>query len=253
LDAHPHVTLSHEFDVFSQWKSEPTLKHKEVLFTSLYKTSVRQAWEAMQAIQMYDKRRLCDAMFAIVPQQWQGRCNDYVEIIGDKKADITALRLESNPEIIEEMKSNLQVPLMFIYPIRHPLDMISTQVLRDSKAYLEYSHTGKVYNRTTMLLSYVKRFERRVANVHHWMESKWLDTLVVHNDDLISDPKSTLEKICAFLKISCTGDYIGNCTKVVFGTQSRTRDNVYWPSHVKQALLTTVKHYSFLARYQHDF
>ena len=239
--------------MFSHWKSQPDLKHKNVLFTSLYKTSVQQTWEVMQGLQKYDKRRLCDQLFTIVPEQWQGKCDGYLEVIGDKKADITARILESHPEIVEEMTSNLQLPLVFIYPMRHPLDMISTQVLRDTKAYLQYSHTDKVYNNTSMLLSLVTRFQRRVANIQHWMESKLLDTVVIHNDDLISDPKSTLERICAFLQIGCTADYIGNCTKVVFDTKSRTRNNVYWPSHLKQGLLNTVKHYSFLARYQHDF
>ena len=150
------------------------------------------------------------------------------------------------------MKSKLLLPKLFIYPIRHPLDMIATQILRDTNE-IQFRHTGKVFNDTTLLESYVQRFQYRVANIQHWMESKWLDMLTIYNDDLISDPPSTLRKMCAFLQITCTAEYIGNCTKLIYSSPSRTRDHVYWPSHLKQSLLNTVKHHSFLARYQHDF
>ena len=191
-------------------------------------------------------------LFNIVPGQWQGTCDGHLEVIGDKKAGKTARDLDLHPEMVYEMKSKLQLPLLFIYPIRHPLDMIATQILRDTNEH-QFRHTGKVFNDTTLLESYVRRFQYRVANIQHWMESKWLDILTIYNDDLISDPPSTLRKMCAFLQITCTAEYIGNCTKLIYSSPSRTRDHVYWPSHLKQSLLDTVKHHSFLARYQHDF
>ena len=242
-----------QFDLFSRWSSEPYLQNKRVLFTTLYTASAKVKWVATKALKLYDKRKLCHKLFAMVPDQWQGTCDGHLEVIGDKKGDKTALNLESHPEIIDEMKSKLQLPMLFIYPIRHPLDIISTQMLRETNEYHEMKHTKEVYNHTTLLESFVQRFQRRVANIQHWMESKWLDILPIYNDDLISDPPSTLTRICAFLQVTCTAEYLGNCTKVIFGSTSRTRDYVYWPSQLKQSLLNTVKHHSFLARYQHEF
>ena len=242
-----------QFDVFNHWSSQPRLQDKTVLFKALYTASAKLKWKATEALKVYDKRRLCDKLFNIVPDQWQGTCDGHLDVIGDKRSDKTELYLSSHPEIIDEMKSKLKLPMLFIYPIRHPLDLLSTQLLRSKNEYLQLKHTKEPVNHTGVLKSIVQGYQSRVANIQHWMESKWLDILPVYNDDMISDPSSTLTRICAFLQITCTEEYIGNCTKALFSSPSRTRDFVYWPSQLKQSLLDTVKHYSFLARYQNDF
>lgn len=242
-----------QFDLFSRWSTETYLQNKSELFRTLYKTSAKVQWIATKGMDSYKKHQLCHKLFGMVPDQWQGACDGHLEVIGDKKGEKTAQSLESQPEIINDMKSKLQLPMLFIYPIRHPLDMISTQMLRETEKYLEMKRTKKVYSNTTILEYFVQRFQRRVANIEHWMESKWLDILPVYNDDLINNPSSTLTSICAFLHVTCSAEYIGNCSKVIFHSTSRTRDYVYWPSQLKQRLGKTIRQHSLLARYQNDF
>jgi hypothetical protein len=45
--------------------------------------------------------------------------NRYLEVIGDKKASETARHMETHPETLYEMKSKLQLPTQFIYPVCH--------------------------------------------------------------------------------------------------------------------------------------
>lgn len=204
-------------------------------------------------MKVYAKSRLCDKFFNIVPGQWQGTFDDHFEIFGDKKADKTQLYLTSHPEIIKEMKAALNLTLQFIFPIRHPLDLLSTQVLRKTNSYLQLGHRVKVVKQTNYLKLILHNFQSIMATIHQWMESKWLNILPIHNDDLIKDPQSTLIKLCAFLHIKCTEEYISNCTKVIYSSPSRTRDFVYWPRDLKTSLLRTVKNYTFLEKYQYDF
>jgi hypothetical protein len=254
LDAHPRVAISHEYDVFQRWPSEPRLYVRRNFFKALYIASAKIKWKATEASKIYDKSRLCYKLFQIVPGQWQGSCDGHLEVVGDKKAAVTSMQLNFHPEILDEMKSKLHLPILFIYPLRHPLDMLSTQMLSETKEYKRLRHARKkVFNHTATLEVIVKRFQSRVATIHHWMDSKWLKILPVYNDDLIADPSSTLTEICSFLKISCTAEYIGNCSKTIFGSPSRSRVYVAWPSQLKQSLLDTVKNFSFLRRYQHDF
>jgi hypothetical protein len=253
LDAHPHMTVTHEFDVFTRWSSELDLQDKNVLFKTLYRASAEIRWRATEAWKVFPKDRLCHKLLNVVPGQWQGMCDGYLEIIGDKKASGTMRELLTHPKIIDEMNSKLHLPLMFIYPIRHPLDMISTQVLQSAGKYYNIKKTKGIFSNTTLLTMLVQSFQKRVTNIQRWMESKWLNILPVYNDDLIRDPALTLRRICAFLQITCTPEYIGNCSKLIFSSPSRTRDHVYWPSQVKQSLLDTVKQTSIISRYQNDF
>ena len=209
-------------------------------------------WEVKQTVKHYGQHRICSAAFAIIPNQWQGKCNQYLEIIGDKKASATAEVLASHPNILHQMQSKLQLPMVFIYAIRHPLDMIATQVMRAAKTYEQYAHTKRQYNNTKLLRNYVKKFETRVAAVQQWIESEWINVLPVYNDEMVHNPKVVLKEICSFLQITCSVDYIDSCSKFVFSDMSRTRDNVYWSSGIKRQVVTIVKRYKLLSRYQYD-
>ena len=209
-------------------------------------------WEVKQTVKYYGQHRICSAAFAIIPNQWQGKCDQYLEIIGDKKASATADVLASHPNILHQMQSKLKLPMVFIYAIRHPLDMIATQVMRAAKTYEHYAHTKRQYNNTKLLRNYVKKFETRVAAIQQWMESEWINVLPVYNDEMVRNPKVVLKEICSFLQITCSADYIDSCSKFVFSDMSRTRDNVYWSSGIKRQVVRIVKRYKLLSRYQYD-
>ena len=199
------------------------------------------------------KYRGCFTAYIRVPYQWQGKCDGYLEVIGDKKAQATLRAIQANSKIVDEIQSKLGLPMSFIYPLRHPLDMVATHVLRETGKYETYSHTNKQLYNLPKLKSAIHHFNNLTKAIQDWMDSKMLDILPVHNDDLIYDTKRTLETVCGFLNVTCTSDYIGNCGKVIYKESSRTRDNVYWPPDLKQQLLSIVKQYKILARYEKDF
>ena len=48
---------------------------------------------------------------------------------------------------------------------------------------------------------------------------KWrfnLDTMEIHNKDLIANPKMTIQRMCVFLDVLCSDDYLNTVSKMIF-------------------------------------
>ena len=69
----------------------------------------------------------------------------YSQVMGDKKATITARKLEENFAVLEEMEEVLKMPVKFVHVIRNPFDNIATKLLRVFEARtLAREHNFKV-------------------------------------------------------------------------------------------------------------
>ena len=57
--------------------------------------------------------------------------------------------------------------------------------------------------------------------------------LEVHNHELVSDAEKTIHKLCQYLGIVCSPNYVWSCARKVFPKVSRTRFAVDWPEDLK--------------------
>ena len=59
------------------------------------------------------------------------------------------------------------------------------------------------------------------------------------------NPKKELERICEFLEVDCSEEYLDKCFREV----SRTRDEVFWPSHLRKKVEEKIARFAFFRGY----
>lgn len=77
----------------------------------------------------------------------------------------------------------------------------------------------------------------------------------VHNVasiDAMMNTKETLTKICAFLEITCSDNYLDDCASIVDSVPSKTRRNVEWTGDQLNRVQKLIKQFRFLRRYSFD-
>jgi len=70
--------------------------------------------------------------------------------------------------------------------------------------------------------------------------------------ETVKHPAATLRKICAFLEITCSEEYIQDCAATVDPVPSITRDFVEWSKEQKERVYEQMKEFSFLEGYSYD-
>ena len=70
--------------------------------------------------------------------------------------------------------------------------------------------------------------------------------------EIVKQPAETLRKICAFLKITCSKEYIQDCAATVDPVPSITRDFVEWTKEQKARVYEQMKRFSFFKGYSYD-
>jgi hypothetical protein len=76
LDAHPHIVIANELDIFQRWTEwTEAEKTRENLINKMYENSFRQA----QDIGYRSAEKRYGRTYA-VPNQWQGRYKDYIKV-----------------------------------------------------------------------------------------------------------------------------------------------------------------------------
>ena len=70
--------------------------------------------------------------------------------------------------------------------------------------------------------------------------------------EIVKRPADTLRKICAFLQITCSENYILGCANTVDPVPSITRDFVEWTENQKTTVHEQMKRFSFFEGYSFD-
>ena len=70
--------------------------------------------------------------------------------------------------------------------------------------------------------------------------------------EIVKNPAETLKKICKFLEITCTEQYLQDCAATVDAVPSITRDFVTWTAEQKTRVYEEMKKYSFFAGYSYE-
>ena len=73
--------------------------------------------------------------------------------------------------------------------------------------------------------------------------------LNIRSHDVVLRTKTTLQKICDFLHVTCRDDYLDACASIVFAQPSVTRNLVVWTDQQKRWLLNEMQKYSCLKEY----
>ena len=76
--------------------------------------------------------------------------------------------------------------------------------------------------------------------------------LTLHSEDIIANPKVPLKKLCEFLEVTCSEDYINDCSSIIYKKPSKTRTTIVWPDVYKRKVEQAIKEIPFLRRYSFE-
>ena len=267
MDAHPHMVIAHEFMLFRRLRNKiELLQSKEHLFNSLYHSSIQGAVSGLRS----ESRDFKNYTLSI-DSPWLGKYDRYISVIGDKSGGMTANMYSEAPDHFtahyQQLKKTLGIPIKVIHCIRNPYDMVSTNTLY-AKAAKEHnqkfvatfkSNMSKLkdseflkarFDREGMLERSVEIFENQTKAIVKIADLVGAQNVLnIHNSDLINDPNSTLTKICHFLEVKCSPEYLRSCSEKVFKSTSKSRKLVVWPQILRDIMDNLIKRYSFFHRY----
>ncbi len=288
MDAHPHMVVAYEYKVFVKWSQ--MLSNKTYLYEMLYnksQTAALTGWRSEQnVVKSYTLhigtgwQGRYDNYISVI-----GDKNAEITVgkfLGSKY---------NFSEVYAQLQETVGVPVKAVFVVRNPYDIISTRTLykhsdqlreildkkstgkdcpkngtltkptTDFKLYMrkiKESGNKKAYEdakfRAKNLKSQIGRVARFASAISEMIdllgsENVWL----VHNVDLVNDPKATMMEMCDFFNVYCSADYIQTCVDSVFKSVSKSRELVHWPETEKQLVIDTIiDTFPFFNRYTYD-
>jgi len=70
--------------------------------------------------------------------------------------------------------------------------------------------------------------------------------------EIVKNPVETLRRICQFLEITCTEQYLQDCAATVDPVPSITRNFIEWTAEQKNTVYDMMKKYPFFEGYSFD-
>ena len=72
---------------------------------------------------------------------------------------------------------------------------------------------------------------------------------VCKNEDIIANPRLQLSKLCSFLQISASADYLNACASQVIRKPTMSRFEVEWSQENKRQVASLIEKYDFFSGY----
>lgn len=223
LDAHPHITISHELHALKHIKNGYPFRDilRAIQYNAYFFSYFGRSYFG------YDYQ---------IKTQPQGQSSE-VKILGDKKANGTIRLLRKNPHLIEQLDSLLPVPFSLIHVIRNPFDNIATKSRR---------------SRVSLPLAAQRYFAN--AEVVARLRERWPGRVHdVYLDNLIVDPPGTLKNLLEALGVEMIREeYLRDCAAIVFKEPRKSRETVTWESALVRSIQSNLEQYPFLERFAHE-
>ena len=251
LDSHPHIVVSNELDVFS------SIDHssKASLFYLIWKKSCKIAGRG-------GLERIGKGYSLSVDGSWQGAYQSYINVIGDKHGGRIAKEFLGNPELFQshlnKLRSLVKMPIKVIHVIRNPYDNIATIALyrhfdQSRKNISTTKNSNKTINIGSVIMDRAISCYFKLFQASESMRQQFnLDIMDVHGKDLITNPTVIVNKMCDFLRVSCSNNYLNTVGRKIFRSESKTRYKVAWTDEQLSEIRENILKYDTLRRYS-DF
>jgi hypothetical protein len=221
LSAHPNVVIGNELDVLRFVRAGFSREQIYALILANDRAFDRAG-------------RLWTGYQYQVPYQWQGSY-DRLQVIGDRRAGMTAFRLAKQPSLLDRLRERVGVRLRVVHVIRNPYDNIGTISMRVGipleQAADRYFNVCRIVEHMAAALEPPDELER------------------VRHEDLVARPAETLVALCRFLGIEASHDYIDACAALVHSEPHRTRHQVSWKPDLLRSVEARVDTIGFLEGY----
>ena len=251
MDSHPHMVVSHEYDLFTKLSHGSLAPDKIAIFNALWKNTRQTIISGLRA-----KSTDYKGYTLFVDGLYQGKYVDHIDVIGDKKGGTTSELLAYNHEMWLQsfnIVKSLNLPIKVVYVIRNPYDNIATMVLckaineRNLGKFKQSNETIKVKSKIVEdRIRYYFDLHNATVNA---IKTYNLDVIEIHSKDFISNPKGTLLKICTNLGVTCNDNYLEICNNNVYKRHSRTRHMLEWTEEQLNMIQQKIDEYSILKGY----
>ena len=228
LDSHPHIVISNELDIFNEVNLSDSSKSS--LFNDIWKTSYRMARSSL--------RGSGKGYSLAIDGLYQGAYQSYIDVIGDKKGGKTTSAFLTNKELFQghlnKLRNLVNLPLKVFHVIRNPYDNIATLAIyehfhRRRADVAMTKKSNKTINIDPEMMDNSTHYYFDLYRGSEMMRQQFnLDTMDVHGKDLIANPKVMINKMCNFLQVPCSDEYLDIVSRKMFSSESKTRYNVKW-------------------------
>jgi hypothetical protein len=230
VDAHPEAVLSHELDLLKY--AYARFGRDQLCYLSLANSrsfaADGRAWSGYS----YE-----------VQGQWQGRF-ERIRVIGDKHGESTSIRLKLTPETLSRLERTIGVPVKLVHVIRNPYDNIATIEKHVDKITREL-----IGHYDTDLEASIAYYFALCDAVVFAREVLGADILDVRHEALVEAPEAELARVCRFLGLEPSEEYLRACARIVFASPRQTRHEARWDARTLDAVARAREKYSFLAGY----
>ncbi len=168
-----------------------------------------------------------------VPNQWQGRYQQ-LTVVGDKKGAGSTQALIQKPELLDQLRRSMRLPVRLIHVVRNPFDTISRMHLRSG----------------TALSRAIDRYFRMCRGTAAIIGNNPEDVFTVRHEDYVADPAGQLAEICRFIGVPVTPDYLSDSASVVYHAPRQARREIRWPSQLIGHVQHQMSQFDFLQEYQ---
>ena len=173
--------------------------------------------------------------YVLIHNQYQGRC-EHLKVIGNKGSHVSHVNVQNrSTNTLKILKKNLKeknIVLKWIFTVRNPYDMYSTM--------LRYHHPRN------------ELIEICVRNKEFLEQIDSQDIFYARHEDMIANPRSQLAKICDFLQVSASPDYLDDCAFVVDKEPHKSRLKHDWTKEEKQTIESLIEKYDCFSKYSWD-
>jgi hypothetical protein len=223
LNAHRNAVVSHELNSLEFLRSAHIPITKNQLFAlTLHRDaefeSVGREWTKYQ----YN-----------INTGWQGSY-DSLRVIGDKKGGSSSRILGKNPELLDELRNTIDIPVRVIHVVRNPFDTFASRI----KISEEWRESG------------IDRYFSNAKNVDIITNHLSADEFYrIRYEDFVKKTNKNLADLCRFLDLDPDEEYINTCADFVFDSPKQTRHEIEMSDELIDRIQKQKENHKWLSDY----
>ncbi len=132
--------------------------------------------------------------------------------------------------------------LKFILTVRNPYDMVGSRASKLDK--IKDSPQKPI---TTDAISFVEKWSEENMKLLKLIDPQ--DIFVSRHEEMVADPGLQLTKLCEFVQVSASPDYLDSCASCVHEKPNRRRFEFEWIPKQKQEVASLIEQYDFFSGY----